>query len=425
MLSIEKKQEILKQLIDSGNVVDVYILSRYMYRIGEPLMDDATYDGFERNLKEYDEFKHLTEKSYDDDPIPKELLDKYGIGFLAISNDNKNDYCKYLDADKSMSIGALYDYREAYNYFMAHTNDRLIASLKANGINTKSLWIDGEYKATMTRGRATDAIDITQNAYRKLHNLSITHDGNMTLYAESLVDVDKFEELPRNEGVFTSSRMAAISMLRTNYDDEWYKFLQFYFFGAEGLKPTIHETLDYLDECGFNTVPRLIVEPNSAPEDYQEFCIWLKREVFDKLYKEQLTRKMDADGVVIDVDNYSYTGEVKNQYSSRNCALKFEYWSGLVYTGIVEHIVIEQQEVDASCVALIKPLKTEDGATCTRVNCYNPSKLIEAGITIGSKIHFIRNSGAISVMVSGEELEKLLGRTTSLEGNSKQLNNFS
>ena len=125
---------------------------------------------------------------------------------------------------------------------------------------------------------------------------------------------------------------------------------------------------------------------------------------------------------IIDVDYYSYVGEVTNQYSSRNCALKFEYWSSAVYKGVVDKVLIEQQEVDASCVVLIKPLLTEDGATCRRVSCYNPSILIENGIKPGSDIYFVRNSEAISVIVYGDELDRLRGRKTKL---SEKLNNFS
>lgn len=421
MVSPERKSDILNKLINEGRIKDIYLLARFMYKVAEPIMDDSTYDEFEKGLKD-SEYKILTEKSYDDDPVPKELLDEFGLGHLAIENDSKNEYCKYLDADKSMSIEALYDYEEAFKFFKAHRNVRLIASVKNNGINTKSLWLDGEYKATMTRGRATNAMDVTQNAYRKLGSIRVPSEGNKTLYAECLVDDDKFRELPKQEGSFTASRMAAISMLRTNYDDEWYKYLKFYFFGAEGLKPTIHETLDYLDECGLNTVPRLLIEPNEFPEEFEDFCIWLKSKIFDPLYKNQVEGKIPADGVVIDVDDYSYVGEVTNQYSSRNCALKFEYWSSAVYKGVVDKVLIEQQEVDASCVVLIKPLLTEDGATCRRVSCYNPSILIENGIKPGSDIYFVRNSEAISVIVYGAELDRLRGRKTKL---SEKLSNFS
>lgn len=36
--------EVFKQLVESGRADDAFILARYMYRVGEPVIDDVTYE---------------------------------------------------------------------------------------------------------------------------------------------------------------------------------------------------------------------------------------------------------------------------------------------------------------------------------------------------------------------------------------------
>jgi NAD-dependent DNA ligase len=90
-----------------------------------------------------------------------------------------------------------------------------------------------------------------------------------------------------------------------------------------------------------------------------------------------------------------------------------EQWSYKYYKGIVTSIVAEvPKRVVGSLRVTIEPLKMMDGQTATYINVFNPDILISNGITVGSEVYFERASDAISNLLYGERLHKVLKGVT-------------
>lgn len=426
-LDKDRKLEIIKTLSDNKRYLDFYILSRYMYKIKEDLIDDKFYEKLHAIMVKY-ELTPLVNQTYDDDETPVELIEEFGLGFLEFADGGSSQHYDSLNGDKSMSIRALEDYLSAWNYFNSNRGLRKIVSGKRNGLNIKSLFEKNDdsseyndFKLGLTRGRSGDSIDISKVLSKNIPLKVKGSSETVTVYGECIVNESGVKEIPRNDGSrFTSARMAANSMLRVEVSSQYYKYFHYQVFNADGVSDTISGTLDILKECGFETVPYYLIEADEVPETFDEFKPWLKN-IMKRVYDESRDLDFDYDGVVVDIDEKNYESKMSNQYLSRNCALKFEYFSYKYYLGKVKSIITEQQRVQASVVVEIEPLKGEDGATNRRVTSYNPSYVIDNNYLPGNPIYFERNSGAITVPITGYKLKKILNG----ENDSYKLESFS
>lgn len=395
---------------------DLLVLARFAYRIGQPILSDRVEQIIEDKLPESDE---LRTRSYDDDPIPRDLIQEFDIDVHSVKFGTTSKYATELAEDKSLSIQALRDYNSAYEWFKSIVlmgAKTLILSAKANGWNTKSLYkADNSlslFTLCLSRGRhAVDCFDFTDKAKLVVPHVS-AQNKDFTLYAEGIVDYDMYDKIPREDGsVFTSPRMCAGSMLRKeSYDLNWYKYLHLYAFNADGVADTISETLSILESQGFDVVPHYTVSTSDIPlNTLEDFCAWLKPNM-DKIWSMSLKKKIQTDGLVVDVDDKNFIGTISGHYSSRNTALKFEHWTDEYYTGIVKNIIIEQKAVNASFVIEIHPMQTADNVKARRITGYSLHQLIANNVKIGEVVHFKRDSGAINILVSAEEVKNSAGR---------------
>lgn len=402
-------QDIVSILIDNNRPVDLYILARFTYRFGEPILTDEAYEILDRAIKTT-EYAYLSEKSYDDDDIPYDLIKEFNLSHLIFSGVDNPKLNEHLADDKSLSIKSLNDYKDIYDYFMATPDEDKVLSLKINGINNKVLYENSQeghvFVGGLTRGRSTaTSLNVSKNLSKvvplKVENLDKPF---ITIFGETTVINSVYKTICRdNAEGFTSARMAAISMLRVDYPEEEYKNLRFMAFNSDGLSDTLWGTFDKLESLGFNVPPRRYVKATDVPKDYEEFRKFLF-ELLSWFREQEKSIGIDADGVVADVNDKNFVGEITNQYSNRNCAIKVEWWYSRHYTGIVKDIIIEQQRVNASVVIEIEPITTDDNVTARRVTTYNPSYVIDNDITVGSEIKFGRNSEAVNVLVTDRDM---------------------
>lgn len=420
-------EEILNELIKEGDLVNLYILARWMYRMGDDLMDDKTYDKIERTIKECN-LTPLVNQSYDDDDCPVELLKRFGKDNLIVNGGTTSEYAKYLEDDKSISIRAVSNVREAYEYSKDVIGEDLIFSPKADGINLKGGYIkldkDSEYNElclALTRGRKGNSFDVTTR-YRQINPLKLKAKNEVvTVFGEGIVDESAMETIRQPNGdKFTAPKNAANSMMRVfKYSKEDLSHLKLYAFNADGLADTISETIDKLKEAGFTTVPYKVVKAEDVPKDFETFKPWIE-EIMNEMYELAKSMDLHTDGVVMDVNNKNYVGSFNGHHSTKNIALKFGRWASKYYTGKIVGFDIEQQAVNASTVILIEPLTTEDNAVSRRVTGYNLDQLITNGLYPGQLVYFERNSEAIAVSIRGQRLKELKeGKLDLVEGMSK------
>lgn len=404
-------------LIDAGRIEDLYKLARFTYRVGEPIISDSDYEFVDSYIKESQLLIDYVYRSYDDDPIPMKLIDEFKLNYLLPSfSKTSEQYADFLDGEKSLSIRPIDNYREAYNYCMGTKNYVKTLSIKINGVNIKGV-VSRENdeknltpKVFKTRGRNGESFDVTRNMCRVFNNSANLDVDLLYITGESYVRQDAIGSLVSPSGIqITVPRSGAMSMLRTDYKDEDYKCLKYKIFRCEGLSGSNYDNLQILKDVGYDVVPMIRIEPSEIPSEYDQFCIWMK-EKMDYFYDICEKESIQADGLVFDVDDVNFDGLINGQYSDKNIALKFEYWSHKYYIGTVKEIVIEQQAVNCSVVLQIEPLKLDDGSTARRVNLHSLGILLSEKIGVGSKVYFKRHSEVYNVLVYGQELKELLAK---------------
>lgn len=407
--------DVFKQLIESERVEDAFILARYMYRVGEPIIDDVTYENFVAKIRgKFPRLEPFWDRTYDEDPVPYDLLDEFKLQEVGVAKtEYTEDLQKLFGEDKSLSIRSVTQYREAWDFFQAHRvakNDIFVA-IKVDGNNTREVYKNGEFRLSLSRGRNTDTcFDFSHSMRKVLPEKLVGVPEDFVLYGEAYVEesyLPKLRAKYHTVDKFKTARTTAMSMLRLNtYDDEDYSHLKFKAFSAPGMRETVSETYQFLESLGFETPPHKLIRWKEFPEDFSLFSEWLDREVFAPLSEYQ--SEIASDGIVAEVNQYNWFGEINGNYSTRQLALKFGPWNFAYAKGIVSDIVVKQRRVLACVKIAIEPLTTQDGCEARVINVFNPDILIKAGLRKGSTVYFERNSGAVNILLHGKKLELVL-----------------
>ena len=408
-------------MLDDGRHYDVFILMRYFYRIGEPVVTDSEYEYYLNFIKQSPgPVQDYLARTYDDDPIPFTLLAELGIepakelmsaqdASTSSNVSEKQDLMAYLNEEKSLSINSVTNYAAAWEFFhrYAQAKEDLVISLKMDGINTKTLYLDGERKLSLSRGRTGNSFDFTSSMNDVLPNQVDDFPAEVKVYAECFVEYDYLETLRQmyDPERYKMAKSAAISLLRVQHKKECYKHLHAVVINVEGLHfKSMFETFKFMESKGFEVPEYKLIKWQEIPNNLAEFKPWLKRNVFDYMYER--TKGIPSDGIVVEVNNLDYTPEISGMYADTQLALKFEQWNFEYYEGIVKNIIWEQRKVYASCRVEIEPILTKD-AEARIINAFNLGILIDEGITVGSKVYFERNSDAYNVLIYGERLKKI------------------
>lgn len=406
----------IKDLLHQKRFGDVYVLARYFYRIGEPFLPDADYDKMEGIVRQYaySLYKEYLERTYDDDPIPVELLQLIGRKpVFGVKKEERAELYNYLNEDKSFSIRSVVGWEEAYPFFQRLRDNQMdvVVSLKVDGVNTKMLYLGGRFALSLSRGRADgDSFDYTDNSAKVVPDIFKTGKDLMRVTGESFVLSEGLPVLREKYGKpsgYVSGKSSAISMLRVEHNYEDYKYLKTLVFAAEGLAGTLDETFNVLEEAGFNTVPHKLLGWQDIPASKEDFKEWVDTVVFAYLW--DAGKGIPSDGVVAEVNDLGWTGTQYNQYLSRQLAMKFGPWAYRVYQGVVTDIRIEQRRVFKSVQIEIEPLVTADGNKARIINSFNPSILVENDLYVGKTVYFERNSNAFNSVIYGDKLQRIAG----------------
>lgn len=372
------------------------------------------YDSLTKSIKNsyYDLFKEYLERTYDDDPIPYDLLKEVGIKPVEIiSRKDRAGLYAQLDEEKSLSIESVTSYEEVFPFFLNCRNMQkdITMSLKMDGINTKMLYQNDKFGVAVSRARSGDGFDFTDTLANIIPLNINTGKQELKITGESYVMPDGLQVLrdKYDNKKYKTSKSAAISMLRVKHDAEDYKYLRTKIFSVEGLCDSLYETYSLLRTLGFDSVPFLLVKWQDIPNNLAEFTVFLK-EKFEQLRKWQEEENIPADGVVCAIDDLLWNDTITNQYSNKQIACKFEYWKFDVYKARVTEIVTEQRRVNVSVKVKIETMTTSDDCEARVINSFNPAILVANDIRVGTEIYFERNSGAVNILIHGKRLEDIL-----------------
>lgn len=404
----------LAGLVREGRLEDAFRLARFFYRIGEPLVTDRVYEMMVSCMESAAPDSPLLQQTYDDDESPVGLLAEFGLMESLPTCASAAEY-EQLNEDKSFSIEAVTDYGAAYRWYQGVKDFRLILMLKMDGVYTKSLNIGGETRVCLSRGRSGNSFDLTDTSVRYVipRFVDFGTEGSVRLYGEAFVPtqyLDELQEMFQTRDKFTTTKGGAITLLRKRHRADAYRFVKQVMFDADGLADSKSETLKVLKEKGFEVVPYVVIEPGTLGDTAEEFKCRLKR-LMDEMYEkaaETYDFVIPTDGLVLEVDEKNVDFAVSGQYSARNIALKFEYWSYEYYKGVIEDIVLTPRRVKYSVRVKIKKMYTSDRCAAVWINGFNLAILAKHGLCVGSTIYFSRASNAYNNLIYGENLQKIL-----------------
>ncbi len=126
-----------------------YVLARWAYSVGEPIMDDASYNVLQASMKARFPNSPYVLQAWSSDPCPVGLLEKYNYKHLIKA---------VVLSDKTESIPSLNTLIAVKSeYYSMRGKHRL--SFKLDGWNIQASYYNGKLIHVQTRGRSTDAMD--------------------------------------------------------------------------------------------------------------------------------------------------------------------------------------------------------------------------------------------------------------------------
>lgn len=377
--------------------LDRFLIARYLYANGVDFISDAEYDELRKRLESEGQ---VFNPIYEDDPIPLEALQRSGFSqdeikeLIEYSAPDSEEHVDLLMDSPCLSINSTNSYEEAFTWFHALQGVEVILTPKIDGINTRRgfKFEDGELKycVALTRGRAANSLNVTSNLRYITPKIrdpkGIT--TNLVVHSETFVPAKYIEYLCQTYGLrLTLPRGAGMSMARTSrYALEDYWMLRSPVFRVD-YGTTLAEGLDMAKELGFEVVPYWYFKYEGEPyADFKVRLDTLMREIKDTADSLDYV----TDGIVAQInDMLTYaSSDISRGYSTSNLALKIGLWQPGIYESTVRSIIIQPQDEQCNCVAIVDPVIAHGGQTLQRVNLFNPDIMISSGILPGSKIRF-------------------------------------
>lgn len=181
-----------------------YIIARWAYSVGEPIMSDAEYTVLDRAMKAAYPNNPYCQRSWSSDPCPVALLKEYGYPNLIKA---------VVLSDKTESIPSLNSLIEVRTMYESMNSPHSV-SYKLDGWNIQASYYGKDLVHVQTRGRASDAIDA--NALSGIIPKHIPEDGRVLVVMECTVPDSEFPWFRETFGV--TSQRGAVSTALANPD---------------------------------------------------------------------------------------------------------------------------------------------------------------------------------------------------------------
>lgn len=374
----------IKEKIENLRATLRYHSDRY-YNDDAPEIEDYEYDMMMRELKGLEE--KYPEFDSADSPT-KRVGGKADNSFASVEHTVRMESLQ--DAFSKEEIFD-FDRRVKENVSDVH----YVVEPKIDGLSVSLEYVNGEFFRGSTRGDGNVGEDVSGNL-RVIHNipLKLNHAlpyievrGEVYMPKKSfdrLVD----RQLINEEKPFKNPRNAAAGSLRQK-DSEVAatRGLDIFIFNIqqiEGKELTSHkESLDYLKELGFNTIP------------YYERVDDIET-AFEKVLQIGEKRgelEFDIDGAVIKVDDFSEREQLGSTAKFPKWAVAFKYPPEEKQTEILDIEITVGRTGKLTPTAVLSPVHLA-GTTVSRATLHNQDFINEKGVNIGD-IVTVRKAGDI------------------------------
>jgi NAD-dependent DNA ligase len=343
------------------NKYDRYVVARWAYLMGEPIISDIEYDKLEKEFRlDYPDDSH-SNRPWSFDECPVELLKKYGYSEMIC-----NPTMGYM-AESIYSINN----QEEFERTFRNLNEKSRLSFKIDGWNTRVSYFNGHIVNVETRGRSGTNLDIKNVA--KLFPKEIPIKGRVAVTGEMSIPNDKwdiFKSMTDNKDQRASVRSA---IARDAVD--FLAFLAFNIFIENGVETGDQYVL--LNQLGF-TSPKFVWVNN-----FEE----LKKNIWYMSYINKAYNYL-TDGLVIENGHYQY-------------AIRLGAWEEHAMHSFVEGYEENQGMYGNYLKVKCYPISVE-GKTFPRISINNIASIIENNLQIGYPIAFNLRSSANVVIDSAE-----------------------
>lgn len=374
----------IKEKIENLRATLRYHSDRY-YNDDAPEIEDYEYDMMMRELKGLEE--KYPEFDSADSPT-KRVGGKADNSFASVEHTVRMESLQ--DAFSKEEIFD-FDRRVKENVSDVH----YVVEPKIDGLSVSLEYVNGEFFRGSTRGDGNVGEDVSGNL-RVIHNIPLKLNHALPyieVRGEVYMPKKSFDrvvdrQLINDEKPFKNPRNAAAGSLRQK-DSEVAatRGLDIFVFNIqqiEGKELTSHkESLDYLKELGFNTIP------------YYERVDDIET-AFEKVLQIGEKRgelEFDIDGAVIKVDDFSEREQLGSTAKFPKWAVAFKYPPEEKQTEILDIEITVGRTGKLTPTAVLNPVHLA-GTTVSRATLHNQDFINEKGVNIGD-IVTVRKAGDI------------------------------
>lgn len=351
LLRVKELEKLIKKYQDS-------------YYNGEGEISDAEFDSL------WDELKLL-------DP-ENSILHKVGADS---GNFNKVNHIMPMGSQEKAA-----NPEQFYSWAKKHIYDSYLVEYKLDGASLELQYKNGILQCAVTRGDGVIGDDITTNA-KKMNGvmLAITKHGVPVDFTGGIRgEVIMTHDVHKNYFADKANCRNAANGLMKRKDgsgSEYLKLIVYDALATEGVSPFSNEQekIQWLKDCGFNTVEVKICNTPEAVVEYRSSVMEIRKNL-----------DFDIDGLVIK-ENVINEEDAKRARPDRQIAFKFS----------LEEAISVLREVEWSInggtytpVAIFDEVEL-NGTTVQRASLANPDTMKNLGIKIGSKVVVVKRGEII------------------------------
>ena len=376
--------EDIKQKIEELRKTLRYHSDRY-YNDDAPEIEDYEYDMMMRELKKLED-EH---PEYDSVDSPtKRVGGKADNSFASVEHTVRME-----SLQDAFSKEEIFDFDRRVKETVSGVH--YVVEPKIDGLSVSLEYVNGEFFRGSTRGDGNVGEDVSGNL-RVIHNIPLKLNHALPyieVRGEVYMPKKSFEkvvdrQLINDEKPFKNPRNAAAGSLRQKDSKvAATRGLDIFVFNIqqiEGKELTSHkESLDYLKELGFNTIP------------YYERVDDIET-AFEKVLQIGEKRgelEFDIDGAVIKVDDFSEREQLGSTAKFPKWAVAFKYPPEEKQTEILDIEITVGRTGKLTPTAVLNPVHLA-GTTVSRATLHNQDFINEKGVNIGD-IVTVRKAGDI------------------------------
>ena len=377
MSEAEKKIKELREKL-------VYHSNRY-YNDDAPEIEDYEYDMMMRELK-------ALEEAYPQYDTPDSPTKKVG-GKADNTFESVEHSVRMESLQDAFSKEELYDFEKRVSD--AVSSPEYVVEPKIDGLSVSLEYRNGVFFRGSTRGDGDVGEDVSANL-RVIRNVPLKLNKNIPyieVRGEVYMPKKSFErvvdrQLINDEKPFKNPRNAAAGSLRQKDSEVTAgRGLDIFVFNIqqiEGVDLSSHkQSLDYLKELGFNTVP-FYKKVKSIDEAIKEI---------ERIGEERENLEFDIDGAVIKVDSFSQRDILGSTAKYPKWAVAFKYPPEEKQTKLIDIEIAVGRTGVLTPTAILESVHLA-GTTVSRATLHNQDFINEKGIGIGDTVT-VRKAGDI------------------------------